>query len=282
MFWKNWTQLPLQEPLLVTDEQNIIKADALFQTFKYMRVDLIISFKDREKNQSLFQKMSDKDAFDAVTIELAVVLEIIAAQVLLFLDQSNLRLIKHNKTSCLKLTHPLQPYFKQNKKKVDESGATVESTSHLLQENTLFKLLQKVVKTWPSETYVEIDDLKKLIFKHVKEKFNQFQERQDDANFRDLCSRRGNNILQKYKKQTHLSLEWSINVEFDQSILTWHIATELCYFSEAPLSTIKSDIRSSRKVSYSISNYTFHLLVTLLTYPYIENIDDLPGKLKRD
>ncbi|KAL4353503.1 hypothetical protein GQ457_06G020190 [Hibiscus cannabinus] len=172
MFWKNWTQLPLQEPLLVTDEQNIIKADALFQTFKYMRVDLIISFKDREKNQSLFQKMSDKDAFDVVTIELgymcdklytketviytppglirhittllvwfvfcledmkkskkadisltsllllvAVVLEIIAAQVLLFLDQSNLRLIKHIKTSCLKLTHPLQPYFKQNKKK---------------------------------------------------------------------------------------------------------------------------------------------------------------------
>ncbi|KAL4351320.1 hypothetical protein GQ457_06G020200 [Hibiscus cannabinus] len=73
-----------------------------------------------------------------------------------------------------------------------------------------------------------------------------------------------------------------MNIEFDQSILTWHIATVLCYFSEAPLSTIKSDIRSSPEVSYSISNYTFHLLVTLITYPYVENIDDLPGKLKRD
>ncbi|KAK8589351.1 hypothetical protein V6N13_088202 [Hibiscus sabdariffa] len=33
-------------------------------------VDLIISFKVKEKNQSLFQKMSDKDAFDVVAIEL--------------------------------------------------------------------------------------------------------------------------------------------------------------------------------------------------------------------
>ncbi|KAL4376905.1 hypothetical protein GQ457_02G035250 [Hibiscus cannabinus] len=311
-------------PGTTPDEQNIIKADALFQTFKYLFVDLILSFKDREKSQSSFQKMSFKDAFDVVAIELgfmydklytkatviytppglirriitfclillvllvfcfedmkkykkadisvtsllllvAVVLEIIAALVLLFSDQTNLWLIKHNKTSCLKLIHSLQPYFKQKR-----WSSQVPQSSLLricLKKKHYFKLLQTVVEKWPSETYVEVDDdLKKLIFKHVKEKFNQFKEKQDDDNFRDLCGQRGNNILQKYKKQTHLSLEWSINVEFDQSILIWHIATELCYFSEAPLSAVTSDIQSSREVSYRISNYMFHLLVA---YPFL-------------
>ncbi|KAK8633825.1 hypothetical protein V6N13_014660 [Hibiscus sabdariffa] len=311
-------------PGTTPDEQNIIKADALFQTFKYLFVDLILSFKDREKSQSSFQKMSFKDAFDVVAIELgfmydklytkatviytppglirrittfclillvllvfcfedmkkykkadifvtsllllvAVVLEIIAALVLLFSDHTNLWLIKHNKTSCLKLIHSLQPYFKQKR-----WSSQVPQSSLLricLKKKHYFKLLQTVVEKWPSETYVEVDDdLKKLIFKHVKEKFNQFKEKQDDDNFRDLCGQRGNNILQKYKKQTHLSLEWSINVEFDQSILIWHIATELCYFSEAPLSAVTSDIQSSREVSYRISNYMFHLLVA---YPFL-------------
>lgn len=67
----------VQEELDVTapaeatpDGRNIIKANALFQTFKYLFADLILSFKDREKSQSLFQQMSDKDAFDVVAIGL--------------------------------------------------------------------------------------------------------------------------------------------------------------------------------------------------------------------
>ncbi|MBA0833025.1 hypothetical protein Goarm_017368 [Gossypium armourianum] len=304
------------------DDQNIIKAHVLFQTFKCLFADLILSFKDREKSQSLFQKMSGKDAFDVVAIELgfmydklytkaaviytpmglirrittfcltflvllvfsfedmkeykkvdifitflllvvAVFLEIYAALVLLFSDQTNHWLIKHNKTSCLKLIHSLQPVRKRWSSRVPQSSLL----GSFLKEKPYFRLLKRVVEKWPPETYAEVDDdLKRLIFKHVKEKFNQFKEKQDDGNFRDLCSQRGSNILQMYKRQTRLSLEWSINVEFDQSILIWHIATELCYFSEGELSTITSDIQSSREVSYCISNYMFCLLVT---FPFL-------------
>ncbi|XVE89768.1 hypothetical protein DITRI_Ditri20bG0021600 [Diplodiscus trichospermus] len=53
-----------------SDGTNIIKAHVLFQTFKCLFADLILSFKDREKSQSLFEKMSFKDAFDVVAIEL--------------------------------------------------------------------------------------------------------------------------------------------------------------------------------------------------------------------
>ncbi|PPR99820.1 hypothetical protein GOBAR_AA20842 [Gossypium barbadense] len=304
------------------DDQNIVKAHALFQTFKCLFADLILSFKDREKSQSLFQKMSGKDAFDVVAIELgfmydklytkavviytpmglirrittfcltflvllvfsfedmkkykkvdifitflllvvAVFLEIYAALVLLFSDQTNHWLIKHNKTSCLKLIHSLQPVRKRWSSRVPQSSLL----GSFLKEKPYFRLLKRVVEKWPPETYAEVDDdLKNLIFKHVKEKFNQFKEKQDDGNFRDLCSQRGTNVLQMYKRQTRLSLEWSINVEFDQSILIWHIATELCYFSEVALSTITSEIQSSREVSYCISNYMFCLLAT---FPFL-------------
>ncbi|KAE8673812.1 Detected protein of unknown function [Hibiscus syriacus] len=61
---------PATPPGTTSYEQNIIKADALFQTFKYLFVDLILSFKDREKSRSSFENMSDKDAFNVVAIEL--------------------------------------------------------------------------------------------------------------------------------------------------------------------------------------------------------------------
>ncbi|XVF06874.1 hypothetical protein REPUB_Repub06bG0088800 [Reevesia pubescens] len=321
----------VQEELDVTapegttpDGRNIIKAHALFQTFKCLFADLILSFKDREKSQSLFQKLSHKDAFDVVAIELgfmydmlytkatavytrrglirrittfcltflvlvifsfedmkkykkvdifitflllivAVVLEIYAALVLLFSDQTNHWLIKHNRTTGFKLIDSLARLFKQ--KRWSSRVPQFSLLSICLKEKSYLKLLEKVVEKCPPETYLEVDDdLKKLIFEHVKEKFNQFKKKQDDASFRDLCSQRGNNILQKYKRHTCLSLEWSINVEFDQSILIWHIATEICYFTDRPLSIISSDIQSTREVSQCISNYMICLLVI---YPFL-------------
>ncbi|XVF42071.1 hypothetical protein PTKIN_Ptkin01aG0330600 [Pterospermum kingtungense] len=306
------------------DGKNIIKAHALFQTFKRLFADLILSFKDREKSQSLFQELSHKDAFDVVAIELgfmydmlytkaaivytrwgfarrittfsltclvlvifsfedmkeynkvdifitflllvvAILLEIYAVLILLFSDQTSHWLIKNNKIKVLKVIDSLAPLLK-----LKRWSSCVPQFSLLgicLKEKPHLEIMRKVVERWPPENYVEVDDhLKELIYKHVKEKFNQFKEKQDDTYLKDLCSQRGNNILEKYKRQTGLSLEWSINVEFDQSILIWHIATELCYFSETLLSTIPSDVQSSREVSQCISNYMFCLLAI---YPFL-------------
>lgn len=307
------------------DGENIVKAHALFQTFKCLFADLILSFKDREKSQSLFQKMSHKAAFDVVAIELgfmydmlytkatlvytrwgfahrvttfgltflvlvifsfedmnkynkvdtfitflllvvAIFLEIYAVLKLLFSDQTYHWLIKNKKTKVLNIIDYLAPPPLRLKR---WSGCVPQFSllGICLKEKPYLKLLRKVVERWPPETYVKVDDhLQELIFKHVKEKFEQLKEKQDDTNFRDFCSQRGNNILERYKRHTGLSLEWSINVEFDQSILIWHIATELCYFSETPLSTISSNVQSSRGVSQCISNYMFCLLAI---YPFL-------------
>lgn len=52
----------------------------------------------------------------------------------------------------------------------------------------------------------------------------------------------------------------SIKVEFDQSILLWHIATDLCYYTD--LNKNPNSIESSKcKASKQISDYMLYLLV---------------------
>ncbi|KAJ0007399.1 hypothetical protein Pint_29279 [Pistacia integerrima] len=52
------------------DDNNILRAHAFFQTFKCLFADLILSFQDRDKSQSFFQKLSHEDAFNVIAIEL--------------------------------------------------------------------------------------------------------------------------------------------------------------------------------------------------------------------
>ncbi|KAG8492388.1 hypothetical protein CXB51_009733 [Gossypium anomalum] len=58
-----------------------------------------------------------------------------------------------------------------------------------------------------------------------------------------------------------LELKWSFDVEFDQSILIWHIATEICYNSDLQSDT---GIGQYSKESLLISKYLIYLL---LFYP---------------
>ncbi|KAK8576305.1 hypothetical protein V6N13_090779 [Hibiscus sabdariffa] len=176
-------------PGTTPDEQNIIKANALFQTFKYLFVDLILSFKDREKSQSSFQKMSFKDAFDVVAIELGFMYDKLYTKATVIYTPPGL--IRRITTFCLFLLVLLVFCFEDMKK---YKKADISVTSLLLLVAVVLEIIAAL------------------------------------------------------------------------SILIWHIATELCYFSEAPLSAVTSDIQSSREVSYRISNYMFHLLVA---YPFL-------------
>ncbi|KAK7828887.1 hypothetical protein CFP56_029855 [Quercus suber] len=60
-------------------------------------------------------------------------------------------------------------------------------------------------------------------FEHLKENSNV------ENDIRTLYSCRRGAVLEKY---SHLGLDWSLQVEFDQSVLIWHIATDLCYHSD--------------------------------------------------
>ncbi|XP_031278614.1 uncharacterized protein LOC116137066 [Pistacia vera] len=60
-----------------TSDVNIVKANALFQIFKCLFADLILSFQDRDISQSLFLKFSHADAFDVIAIELAFMYDLL-------------------------------------------------------------------------------------------------------------------------------------------------------------------------------------------------------------
>lgn len=70
-------------------------------------------------------------------------------------------------------------------------------------------------------------DWKKLIFEHFKEKSVFRSKAEDDIYIASLCSARGNLVFEKNYLSS--SFSWTTQVEFDQSILIWHIATDICY-----------------------------------------------------
>ncbi|KAJ7963280.1 DUF594 family protein [Quillaja saponaria] len=73
------------------------------------------------------------------------------------------------------------------------------------------------------------DALKELIFEELQRRLSSTSS---DVNAcKQLVSRRGDWVLEQ--AQCLDNLEWSITkVEFDRSILLWHIATQLCYYCD--------------------------------------------------
>lgn len=96
------------------------------------------------------------------------------------------------------------------------------------------------------------DELKKLIFYEIK---NKSSSADDSKGYKRLSTCRGEWALQK--KGYHKELGWSVEVEFDESILLWHIATDLCYYSDRT----KDTPSKNRRISREISNYMLYLLL---------------------
>lgn len=72
--------------------------------------------------------------------------------------------------------------------------------------------------------------LKQLIFDQLKTKANSTK---DPKGYRKLGEHRGQWALQRrglYQQQ----LDWSVDGEFDECILLWHIATDLCFYEHHP------------------------------------------------
>ena len=103
------------------------------------------------------------------------------------------------------------------------------------------RLIQSVLQI--SELYwlknsVEVPpELKTLIFEELLKKIEANVSDLDTP--KKLCACRGGRVLQVYAKrydkigEENLNLlKSSVEVEFDESILLWHIATDLCYYSD--------------------------------------------------
>ncbi|XP_044485440.1 uncharacterized protein LOC123211008 [Mangifera indica] len=72
------------------------------------------------------------------------------------------------------------------------------------------------------------DDLKEAIFKQLKEKAEKMEDSYTINLCKELLAQRGDYVLEeKYELE---ELKWStVDLDFDHSLLIWHIATTVCY-----------------------------------------------------
>ncbi|KAJ4977851.1 hypothetical protein NE237_008631 [Protea cynaroides] len=105
-------------------------------------------------------------------------------------------------------------------------------------------------------TYIDVDDrLKISIFEDLKHKLRNAIP---STSYKYFSTCRGELALQMIEYDDVLNR--SIKVEFDESILLWHIATDICYFLDGEE---KSDIiLLNQRNSRAVSNYMLYLLVS--------------------
>ncbi|MCH82369.1 hypothetical protein A2U01_0003172, partial [Trifolium medium] len=138
----------------------------------------------------------------------------------------------------------------------------------------LHKLSYQKYKRPITNTVSVTDDLKEIIFEHFVSKINEeINEGGDEfeKNNTRFCYNWGNKVLEGSKLMLQIkdrenmgknldAIRWSLEVEFDQSILLWHIATNICYNSVADEEVLENG-RSYRKTSKWLSEYMLYLLV---------------------
>ncbi|KAI3797357.1 hypothetical protein L1987_32613 [Smallanthus sonchifolius] len=315
-----------EAPLPVTDHEcpsrgNVIsEAYALFQTFKRIFVDLILTFEDKDQSQSYFRHLTSSDAFSAVEIELgfaydmlytkakvvytfvglvirltsvfillmasmgfyflcdvdeyrvtdvaityllfatAIIMEIFAVITMLRSDWTDVWLSQHNYSRA----DLILPFLKKKPTKLrwSNSIAQIDLLSFALEEKPASLLttqeflgIDKYRVKHRYKTYSKVsNNMKDLIYKQ----FHVFMSSSSDP--KALCSHKGSFSLRE--NGCH-DLLWSITkVEFDQSIIIWHIATTLCYCSEDLDQQDQGDIDVCRLESKHISDYMLYLLVS--------------------
>ncbi|XVE80081.1 hypothetical protein DITRI_Ditri14bG0110800 [Diplodiscus trichospermus] len=203
----------------------------------------------------------DKHAYSQIDISItyillvgAVVLEVYAFIKLICSDWTNLWLAKHQKS------------FRKQVMDGNRWSGTIAKY------NLLKVCLEKEASTWikvqkffgideileqhQNVTWQDVDpEMEDTIFRYLKDKsLNIFSEDNEDVN---LCKKflesRGKDVIEENGLK---HLEWStVEVEFDHSLLLWHIATDLCYYVDN-----KNDDHC-RKVSKCLSDYMLYLLV---------------------
>ncbi|RYQ88756.1 hypothetical protein Ahy_B09g095760 [Arachis hypogaea] len=107
---------------------------------------------------------------------------------------------------------------------------------------------------------IQDDDLKNIIFQHLRTKIElvakEIKDEMKVANeIKKFCNHRGGQVLQTLDDD---DVRWSVEKEFDKSVLLWHIATELCYISDTGDLTGKPNYKKASKL---LSDYMLHLLV---------------------
>ncbi|XP_048132731.1 uncharacterized protein LOC115729945 [Rhodamnia argentea] len=193
-----------------------------------------------------------------ILLAVAIFLEIYALVVLLFSDKTARWLIKEKKFAVLNFINRVQPLTKR--RRWSRQMAQFSLLSFAIKEKHLpchqilefLHIDEKVEKLRYKYHEKVTENLKKLIISHFKE-------------MQSPQTTRGRGVLEKFRKWDDFN--WSIKLEFDQSILIWHIATELLCHPRAGdslrdgQSHNNGNIESISQTSKCLSRYMLYILV---------------------
>ncbi|CAI0468661.1 unnamed protein product [Linum tenue] len=321
------------------ETEQLIYAHQLFDKFKRLFVDLILSFQDRDDSQSLFQDISYQNAFKVIEIELgfmydelytkariiyttmgycfrfvtlsstcvalaifsasvgtkrpykndmvdvvvtfqllasAIFLELYAGLSLVSSDWMDLLLVEHKISALLRkfisfVQMPKLPRWSNSMGQYNLISFCLRTKPKLSQEVTKSLWIDKLLETRHETSLAVSEELKEFIFDHFKDKFLYLKQRSkastsgggDDElaryqkELKSVCTWRGNRVLERMNHQD--LLPWTVDLEFDQSILVWHIATDLCYQLNP---SSEFEVHRLREKSKQLSEYMMYLLVT--------------------
>ncbi|XP_039140081.1 uncharacterized protein LOC120277344 [Dioscorea cayenensis subsp. rotundata] len=228
-------------------------------TFSFILSSLLLFF--------FTKKQGYVDVDVAITYTLlvgAVALEIYTVGLLFFSEWTFLQLKKLGFYQLSNMIFTIISYFRPTSKpRWSNSMAQYSLISFCLadDEPSAFKTTLEFISmkdTWDKyrhTNYIPVtSELKEFIFEEIKGKASSAEDSKSYKRFSDY---RGEWALQKkgYGKE----LGWSVEVELDESILLWHIATDLCYYSHDE--NKQSPPVSNRQMSKALSDYMLYLLL---------------------
>jgi hypothetical protein len=146
----------------------------------------------------------------------------------------------------------------KEKAEVNKEKTEVEKEkAEVNEEKTEVEKEKAEVNKEKTEIKQEKAEIKKEKTEIKKEKAEVKKEKSEyDKSIASLCSARGGLVFEEYGDEYSSKFGWSTDVEFDQSILIWHIATDLCYQKD-----VDEDFLAAKDSSKNLSDYMLYLLV---------------------
>ncbi|GJR15807.1 disease resistance protein [Tanacetum coccineum] len=166
----------------------------------------------------------------------AILLEVYAARSLLSSDWANLWFSEHSSKISIFFRFVSSLQSDQKRKRWSNSMYQYSLLDFCLNQKSAFqkisrfiplhRMLKNLLEKWENFHQLKhldiTPELKSFVFKHFREKSTD-----TELDLKMLFTCRGAVSLQTHK--SYGTFKWAVDVEFDHSILIWHIATDLCY-----------------------------------------------------
>ncbi|KAL6335359.1 hypothetical protein AAG906_029602 [Vitis piasezkii] len=253
---ENPLQSTVGDDITVQGGKYINEAYFLFENqFRHLYADLILSLDDQQTSERIIRELSFGEAFKVVEMELSFLYDVLYTKATVVYSLLGILL---RTASFLSTISTLAAFFFIHKHQFSNIDINITYTllfgAIFLEIYAIIMLIlsdwsivwlssKKFLERYWYMTWEKVDDMKEPIFSCLLEMTNNVRD------LKSLLKRRGDYVTRKM-----------VDVEFDHSLLLWHIATDLCYPCDVDKSP-NTNLKSRCEISKCLSDYMLYLLV---------------------